>query len=68
GITLADNNDHLFIETNTDQIVEIDVANLRITDRYSNGSFVLDETMEGEPTSIWLAIPEIKDTSDAKEE
>ncbi|MCB2609495.1 hypothetical protein KQ754_15405, partial [Listeria monocytogenes] len=24
GITLADNNDHLFIETNTDQIVEID--------------------------------------------
>ncbi|HBZ6482159.1 TPA: DNA topoisomerase IV subunit A [Listeria monocytogenes] len=68
GITLADNNDHLFIETNTDQIVEIDVANLRITDRYSNGSFVLDETMEGEPTSIWLAIPEIKDTSDAKDE
>ncbi|MBC1376868.1 DNA topoisomerase IV, partial [Listeria sp. FSL L7-1699] len=41
---------------------------LRVTDRYSNGSFVLDETMEGEPTSIWLDIPEIKDTTDAKDE
>ncbi|HHQ0979301.1 TPA: DNA gyrase C-terminal beta-propeller domain-containing protein, partial [Listeria innocua] len=68
GLTLADSKDHLFIETNREQIVEIDVANLRVTDRYSNGSFVLDETMEGEPTSIWLDIPEIKDTTDAKDE
>ncbi|MCT76907.1 DNA topoisomerase IV subunit A [Listeria monocytogenes] len=67
-ITLADNNDRLLIETNSEQVVEIEVANLRVTDRYSNGSFVLDETMEGEPTSIWLDIPEIKDTADAKDD
>ncbi|EGF3618231.1 DNA topoisomerase IV subunit A [Listeria monocytogenes] len=67
-ITLADNHDRLLIETNSEQVVEIEVANLRVTDRYSNGSFVLDETMEGEPTSIWLDIPEIKDTADAKDE
>lgn len=60
-IRLADKEDKLVILTNKEQTIDIQVENLRTTDRYSNGSFVLDETLEGNPVSVWTEIPEIKE-------
>lgn len=54
--------------TNKEQTVEIQVENLRTTDRYSNGSFILDETLEGTPIEVWTEIPEIKEEEGKGEE
>ncbi|WP_088815187.1 MULTISPECIES: DNA topoisomerase IV subunit A [Listeria] len=62
ALLLAGAEDKLVIETNKEQLVELDAANLRLTDRYSNGSFVLDEAMEGQPVDMWTLIPEITDS------
>lgn len=67
-IRLADKDDRLMVLTNKEQTVEIQVENLRTTDRYSNGSFILDETLEGTPIEVWTEIPEIKEEEGKGEE
>ncbi|WP_163653523.1 DNA topoisomerase IV subunit A [Listeria sp. PSOL-1] len=66
-IILAGVNDELVVETNKEQRIGLDIASIRTTDRYSNGSFILDEALEGSPIDMWLVIPEITDDVDVEE-
>ncbi|WP_099221376.1 DNA topoisomerase IV subunit A [Listeria costaricensis] len=66
-LKLVHQEDKLLIQTNKEQLVDLEVANLHLTDRYSNGSFVLDESMEGSPVSMWIEEKKITDADDAAE-
>ncbi|MBC1520795.1 DNA topoisomerase IV subunit A [Listeria aquatica] len=61
GVFLAASDEFLMIETDKEQFVEVELKNVRTADRYSNGSFVVDEALEGKPIDAWLEIPEIKE-------
>ncbi|WP_077213000.1 DNA topoisomerase IV subunit A [Bacillus dakarensis] len=53
GAVLAMNDDEVFIQSEKGQIVSLKVSDLRHNDRYSNGSFFIDETESGKVTTIW---------------
>lgn len=63
SLDLADNSDIIHIATNKDVVVDLNVANLRVTDRYSNGSFVMDEQLEGVPVETWLSLAPIAEST-----
>ncbi|WP_434967960.1 DNA topoisomerase IV subunit A [Listeria ilorinensis] len=64
---LVHQEDKLLIETDKEQMIDLEVANLHLTDRYSNGSFVLDESMEGSPVAMWIEEKKISDADDTAE-
>lgn len=47
-----------YIETEKGVIGSIDVSSLRANDRYSNGSFLIDEQEAGTVNKVWLSISE----------
>ncbi|MFP7298100.1 DNA topoisomerase IV subunit A [Neobacillus niacini] len=53
GFVVADDTDTLFIQTEKGHTETIQTSEIRLNDRYSNGSFVLDENDNGKVTSIW---------------
>ncbi|QED47747.1 DNA topoisomerase IV subunit A [Cytobacillus dafuensis] len=50
---IARENDDIFIETEKGLIESIKVLNIRFNDRYSNGSFVFDESESGKALIAW---------------
>ncbi|MBC1603626.1 DNA topoisomerase IV subunit A [Listeria rocourtiae] len=59
SLDLANDSDIIHVATNKDVVVDLNVSNLRVTDRYSNGSFIMDEQLEGVPVETWLALAPI---------
>jgi len=55
GFVVATDEDTLFIQTEKGHIEEILTSEIRFNDRYSNGSFILDEDDNGKVTTIWMA-------------
>ncbi|AQY50996.1 DNA topoisomerase IV subunit A [Listeria weihenstephanensis FSL R9-0317] len=63
SLDLASSKDVIHIATNKEVIVNMEVANLRVTDRYSNGSFIMDEQLEGVPVETWLSLATITENT-----
>lgn len=63
SLDLADSKDIIHIATDKEVVVNLEVANLRVTDRYSNGSFIMDEQLEGAPVETWLGLATITENT-----
>lgn len=63
GAVLVHNGDEVFVETEKGQIESTQVADLRYNDRYTNGSFLIDEGESGPVTTIWKAKKETSENS-----
>jgi topoisomerase-4 subunit A len=53
GFVIANDEDTVFIHTEKGHTEAIVTSEIRFNDRYSNGSFVLDENDNGKVTTIW---------------
>ncbi|MBP2239885.1 topoisomerase-4 subunit A [Cytobacillus eiseniae] len=52
-------NDEIFIATDKGQIESTIAATIRYNDRYSNGSFIIDESVHGQVVEVWKNILEV---------
>ena len=64
GFVFVTDKDTVYIETEKGFIETIDSADLRYNDRYSNGSFLFDETEKGKAKSIWKMKQEDTETKE----
>ncbi|MBO0960606.1 DNA topoisomerase IV subunit A [Neobacillus sp. MM2021_6] len=53
GFMIAHDQDTIFIQTDKGFIETVNISDIRYSDRYSNGSFILDEGESGKVTNIW---------------
>ncbi|WP_210366842.1 DNA topoisomerase IV subunit A [Bacillus sp. REN3] len=53
GVEAVNNLDEVFIQTKKQQVVSVKVSQLRYNDRYSNGSFLVDESETGKISEVW---------------
>lgn len=53
GFIVANDDDLIFIQTEKGHIESLVTSEIRLNDRYSNGSFILDENDNGKVTTIW---------------
>ena len=53
GLDIVKEKDTMFLQTEKEVIESVQIQNLRYNDRYSNGSFIIDETVNGSVTEIW---------------
>lgn len=53
GFVVADDPDIIFIQTEKGHIESLKAEDIRFSDRYSNGSFILDEGDNGKVTTVW---------------
>ncbi|MGE8205823.1 DNA topoisomerase IV subunit A [Heyndrickxia sp. NPDC080065] len=53
GLDIVKNEDIMFIHTEKDVTETVSIQSLRFNDRYSNGSFVIDETENGSVDEVW---------------
>lgn len=58
---ISDGSDTFFIKTEDGTIVTVDPSSFRRSDRYSNGSFVLDQDKTGVVTNVWKEVSLIDD-------
>ncbi|WP_414835306.1 DNA topoisomerase IV subunit A [Bacillus altitudinis] len=65
AVIAASLHDTLEIDTEKGATIPIDISTLRANDRYSNGSFILDEEEQGEVTQVLLS-PAASDQDDNK--
>lgn len=65
AVIAASLHDTLEIDTEKGAMIPLDISTLRANDRYSNGSFILDEEEQGEVTQVLLS-PAASDQDDNK--
>ncbi|MBR0578562.1 DNA topoisomerase IV subunit A [Bacillus altitudinis] len=65
AVIAASLHDTLEIDTEKGATIPLDISTLRANDRYSNGSFILDEEEQGEVTQVLLS-PAASDQDDDK--
>ncbi len=53
GFVIAGDQDEIFIQTEKGFTENVKIADIRFSDRYSNGSFILDEGENGKVTTVW---------------
>ena len=53
GFEMVKNTDQLSLLTEKGHIETVEVAKLKYTDRYTNGSFIFDETESGSVKEMW---------------
>lgn len=53
GFVFAAEHDRIFVQAEKGLIESLNVTDLRYSDRYSNGSFILDESVNGHAVQIW---------------
>ncbi|MEH7110208.1 DNA topoisomerase IV subunit A [Bacillus sp. JJ1764] len=53
GFVIANDQDALFIQTEKGSIETLKAGDIRFSDRYSNGSFILDEGENGKVSTVW---------------
>lgn len=67
GIALVNEKDILFLMTDQHHIEQVAAEEVRFNDRYSNGSFVLDELENGTVVDFWKQVSsEMKDENEKK--
>ncbi|WP_141432337.1 DNA topoisomerase IV subunit A [Bacillus sp. 03113] len=54
AMALVKNKDQIYLETEKGVQHHLNAADLRYSDRYSNGSFVIDETDAGKAKELWI--------------
>lgn len=54
GFVLVQDKDDIYIQSEKGTIESINAASIRNNDRYSNGSFLLDESESGKTVEIWV--------------
>ncbi|MCV9885486.1 DNA topoisomerase IV subunit A [Metabacillus halosaccharovorans] len=58
GAAIVYQNEEFFLESEKGVIESVDVSTLRANDRYSNGSFVIDEQDVGSVKETWIEVKE----------
>lgn len=58
GAAIVYQNEEFFLESEKGVIESVDVSTLRANDRYSNGSFVIDEQDAGSVKETWIEVKE----------
>ncbi|MDP4108343.1 MAG: hypothetical protein Q8935_25795, partial [Bacillota bacterium] len=53
GFILAEERDEVFLQTQKGITESLSVSSIKYSDRYSNGSFILDEDDSGKVSNIW---------------
>ncbi|WP_251550607.1 DNA topoisomerase IV subunit A [Neobacillus muris] len=53
GFVAASETDELFVQTEKGYLETLKAGDIRYSDRYSNGSFILDEGENGKVTTLW---------------
>jgi topoisomerase IV subunit A len=53
GVEAVLDGDEIFFQTEKQHIVSIKASDIRFSDRYTNGSFIVDESETGKLVSIW---------------
>lgn len=53
GFVVVDEQDSIVIQTEKGKTETVLTADIRFNDRYSNGSFIIDEADNGKITTIW---------------
>jgi topoisomerase IV subunit A len=53
GLLFAGEKDQVWIKTENGTVEKVEVHQLRVSDRYSNGSFVIDEVEAGKVMDVW---------------
>ncbi|MGM9926371.1 MAG: DNA topoisomerase IV subunit A [Bacillus sp. (in: firmicutes)] len=53
GMTVCQNVGHILLLTNSGRVEQIEVSSLSFSDRYSNGSFVVDAAETGNVEKLW---------------
>ncbi|MBU8878549.1 DNA topoisomerase IV subunit A [Bacillus sp. FJAT-29790] len=53
GFVIVRGNDDIYIETEKGQIETLKASAIRFNDRYSNGSFIIDESESGKAEHVW---------------
>jgi topoisomerase-4 subunit A len=56
GVALVDRSDRIVLGTDKGKLCSVLSSDLRVTDRYSNGSFVLDQDEDGTVIDIWTDV------------
>lgn len=65
GFVMANEKDEIYLQTEKGIMESLKCADLKFSDRYSNGSFILDETESGKAADIWrVEVPETANESD----
>ncbi|RLQ96150.1 DNA topoisomerase IV subunit A [Falsibacillus albus] len=59
---LVESNDIIYIESEKGMVETVEASNLRNNDRYSNGSFVMDDTETGSMTTSWKEVKPAENT------
>jgi len=60
GFLVAKEQDMIIVQTEKGYAETLKTANIRFSDRYSNGSFILDEDENGKITTVWkVEAPEV---------
>jgi len=60
GLTLVDNNDRINISSDKGKVFTLQSEDIRVSDRYSNGSFFLDQDEDGTVSEIWSDTIQLK--------
>ncbi|RYM06328.1 DNA topoisomerase IV subunit A [Sporolactobacillus sp. THM7-7] len=58
GVELVDREDTIELLTDKGKTFSVDASSIRVSDRYSNGSFVIDQDEDGTVTSVWKKLRE----------
>ncbi|CAH0347417.1 DNA topoisomerase IV subunit A [Bacillus sp. CECT 9360] len=66
GFETAVKTDSIFIESEKGAVETVHVSSLKFTDRYTNGSFILDDSESGNAKGIWkISVEEKSDTQES---
>ncbi|MDZ5472728.1 DNA topoisomerase IV subunit A [Bacillus sp. 31A1R] len=63
GALLTKDSDMIFVEAAKGKIESVQSSDLRNNDRYSNGSFIMDETEVGKAETIWKVEAKVESTN-----
>ncbi|WP_066288257.1 DNA topoisomerase IV subunit A [Bacillus sp. FJAT-29937] len=63
GSVIVNENDDIYMETEKGNIESTKASAIRFNDRYSNGSFILDESESGKPKTVWKIDNKEKETA-----
>ncbi|MFD2695235.1 DNA topoisomerase IV subunit A [Sporolactobacillus shoreicorticis] len=64
GLALVGTSDQINISTDKGNVFTLQSKDIRVSDRYSNGSFVLDQDEDGKVNEIWMDTDQVKKNED----
>ncbi|WP_374703447.1 DNA topoisomerase IV subunit A [Bacillus sp. Marseille-P3661] len=67
SLKAVEKNQLVFLKTEKDIITSVDPENLRLNDRYSNGSFIIDADESGSIKEVWIVSKDTEPIDEGKE-